>query len=189
MDRKKNIEAICRLTPTQEGMLFYYLNDRKYTGYHVQNWFMVNKDFDANIGKASLSLLVKKHAVLRTVYTAKTTNPLQVVKCEAEAEYKVVDYTDRVYDATILDIYGKEDLSRGFSLEKDVPLRIAQLQFQDKVCLLWSMHHIAIDGWSNSIIQNDFLRFYVDLKNNISKDTIMERVTAEKSQSLPYKDY
>lgn len=189
MDSKKNIEAICRLTPTQEGMLFYYLNDRKYTGYHVQNWFMVNKDFDANIGKASLNLLVKKHAVLRTVYTAKTTNPLQVVKCEAEAEYKVVDYTDCVYDATILDIYGKEDLSRGFSLEKDVPLRIAQLQFQDKVCLLWSMHHIAIDGWSNSIIQNDFLRFYVDLKNNISKDTIMERVTAEKSQSLPYKDY
>lgn len=189
MDSKKNIEAICRLTPTQEGMLFYYLNDRKYTGYHVQNWFMVNKDFDANIGKASLNLLVKKHAVLRTVYTAKTTNPLQVVKCEAEAEYKVVDYTDRVYDATILDVYGKEDLSRGFSLEKDVPLRIAQLQFQDKVCLLWSMHHIAIDGWSNSIIQNDFLRFYVDLKNNISKDTIMERVTAEKSQSLPYKDY
>lgn len=189
MNNKKNIEAIYRLTPTQEGMLFYYLNDRKYSGYLVQNWFMVNMDFDANLGKASLNLLVKKHDVLRTIYTAKTTNPLQVVKREAEAEYKVVDYTDRIYDVAILDTYAKEDLSRGFSLETEVPFRIAQLQFQDKTCLLWSMHHIAIDGWSNSILQNDFLRFYVDLKNNISEEAIMERVTAEKSQSLPYKDY
>ena len=53
--------------------------------------------------------------------------------------------------------YKKTDRDRGFQLDQDILMRVSLLQINDNEYeLIWSNHHILMDGWCISIINNDF---------------------------------
>src|SRR5882724_10093540 len=78
--RPENLEAIYRLSPVQEGILFHALHEPD-GGLYVQHLMAeLSGALDVERLKESWSLLVERHAVLRTsVHWQEVARPVQVV--------------------------------------------------------------------------------------------------------------
>ena len=62
------IENVYRLSPLQEGMLYYNLVDNSSSAYSLQNLLSVKYNMDHDILKQALSLLSERFSVLRTAF-------------------------------------------------------------------------------------------------------------------------
>ncbi len=68
---RENIQDLYRLSPTQEGILFHYLNDPGSQAYFDQTCFhLTGKVSEIDLEKA-YQMLVSKYDVLRTVFLHK----------------------------------------------------------------------------------------------------------------------
>ena len=57
--------------------------------------------------------------------------------------------------------FKKADREKGFDLTKDVLIRIAVLKTgEDQYEMIWSMHHIVVDGWSSGILREEYFNIY-----------------------------
>lgn len=63
-----NVQAIYPLSPMQEGMLYYYLVDKKSTNYFIRNVFEFTGKLNYKYFDASFQLLALKYDILRTVF-------------------------------------------------------------------------------------------------------------------------
>ena len=179
MDAK--IEKIYGLTPMQEGILYHKLADEKSTAYVIQMAFAVAGALDAEKTRRSLGLLSKKYEALRTVFVfqGKSEKPLQVVMRDREIELNVV----AAADPDEKERYKKADVARGFDLTKDSLLRLAIIRAGEGACtLLWTAHHIIMDGWCFPLLLRDFFAFYAaDGKSGAAE--------AETGPALPFSEY
>src|SRR5690606_8362791 len=63
--------------------------------------------------------------------------------------------------------YKARDKSRGFNLNKDVLMRISVLKATDnEYYLIWTFHHIIMDGWSRGVLVEEFYTIYNSLQAN-----------------------
>jgi hypothetical protein len=59
----------------------------------------------------------------------------------------------------------RDELSRGFNLERGPLLRVHVLQEEaGQFAVVWSFHHILIDGWCQHILQNELFALYEGLR-------------------------
>jgi hypothetical protein len=80
-----------------------------------------------------------------------------------------------------LQAYLQKDLQQGFSLTEIPPMRLALMQTAtDTHQLIWSHHHLLLDGWCNSIILKEVFSFYAAICKG--HDLYLE-------DSRPYRDY
>ena len=84
---------------------------------------------------------------------------------------------------TNLDAWINAEISAGFNLSDDIPVRIKVIKtdVEDEIILLITLHHIAYDGWSKAIISQDIISTYNRLKNGAELEADLDRIT--------YKDY
>lgn len=60
-----------------------------------------------------------------------------------------------------IQLYRDQDLKRGFLLDTGPLIRAALLQLSaEEYELVWSFHHIIMDGWCVNLLQADFQQFY-----------------------------
>ncbi|MDY7047020.1 condensation domain-containing protein, partial [Virgibacillus sp. M23] len=58
------------------------------------------------------------------------------------------------------------DRQKGFSLSQDILIRLAVLKLNaEEYKMIWSSHHILMDGWCNGLIMKDFFTIYSYLSN------------------------
>ncbi|WP_212982255.1 condensation domain-containing protein, partial [Bacillus paramobilis] len=150
------IEDIYALTPMQEGMLFQNILDKKSTSYVVQSVYNLDGAVDKEKIGQSLKLLSRKHDVLRTVILHQKINkPRQVVLRNKDIEYEVLDlsnFSEEEQEKKILEVT-RLDVKRGFDLQKDSLLRVKYIKLGNEVHkLIWSIHHIIMDGWCLSLV-------------------------------------
>ena len=184
-----NIEAIYELAPMQEGMFFHYLLDQTTTEYILQAQMEIRNPFSEELSRKALSLLIMRYEVLRTSFTSKTKLPLQVVRRTVEPEYLIEDYGGQVSNSEILNELMRADLSRGFRLDEGLPIRITHVIFDDTVVLIWTIHHIVIDGWCISVLMQEFLKYYKLLELGRSYEEVCRLVQRDRLEDLPYKEY
>lgn len=183
-DKKVNskIENIYELSSMQEGMLYHKLLDEKHDSYFVQNVLVLNSHLNQENIKLSLKLLAEKYETLRTmVFYRKAQKPRLIVLKEREIEFNAVDSKT---DDKSLPVYKSADLNRGFDLEKDSLMRVTYVEYSNSSAMIWSFHHIIMDGWCLSIILNDFIRFYEALSNKAPYQKLLDEVLLEK-KSIP----
>ncbi|NOQ24952.1 MAG: amino acid adenylation domain-containing protein, partial [Bacteroidales bacterium] len=181
---KYEIEDIYKLTPMQEGMLFHAMHDSESFAYFVQMNYRLNSEISLDIMRKSLNKLFSRHDILRTVFIYKEMQiPLQLVLKDRECEFDYKDIRELSTEEKqeyILD-YKKTDRERGFRLDQDILMRVSLLQLNNNEYeLIWSNHHILMDGWCISIINNVFFEIYNSLLNN--RALKLNSVT-------PYKEY
>lgn len=169
MDKKEaKIEKIYMLTPLQAGILAY---TRLYgdSMYIVQKQISLQGKLDQEAINKTLHYLVKRYEVLRTFFvTSGVKEPVQAVLRERKLmpEYINVQRQTKEQQIAFIEDYLNKTRKKGFDLTKDILLRIAIVQTEeDKYELLWTLHHIILDGWSTGIILNDFIQIYVDVCN------------------------
>jgi len=144
----------------QEGMVFHALTDQHSSAYLEQFTFTVNGKLEISQFKESLQQLAAKYAILRTAFvTSGVKQALQVVGKQRDIEFTVAD--GRV--KTVRE-YQELDKQRGFDLRHDPLMRVTIVQENDQRShVLWSFHHILMDGWCLGIIIQEFFAIYRNL--------------------------
>ncbi|WP_272037596.1 non-ribosomal peptide synthetase [Paenibacillus sp. JJ-100] len=167
MTDKLTIAGVYNLTPMQEGMLFHsYLNPAS-GAYFEQFSCTVSGKLDALILEKSFNILIDKYDVLRVNFIHENTkSPKQVVfkKRFMPVFYKDLSSFDVAEQEQHIRSYIQDDQKKGFDLTKDVLLRAAVLQTGDlSYKLIWSYHHIILDGWCLKTIVQELFDVYKSL--------------------------
>ena len=181
---RKDIEAIYPLSPMQQGMLFHSLYNQESKAYLSQIRITFNGNLNISAFEQAWQFLVERHPVLRTVFVwSNPKKPLQVVRKQASLPWVNLDW--RSLSGEIqqqrLQEFCESDRNQYFQLEKGPLMRFTLIRMAEKSYeLIWSSHHILMDGWSDSVLMQEFLQFYQALQQG-------EEIYLPATR--PYKDY
>jgi hypothetical protein len=99
--------------------------------------------------------------VLRTVYQEADGQPYQTIKDAEGWQLLLVDGKAFMNDVTAIQHYVEKLINDPFRLTSDYMLRAALISLkEDDHILVVTLHHIASDGWSRSLLVNNFAAFY-----------------------------
>ncbi|OZY86398.1 hypothetical protein CBP51_05055 [Cellvibrio mixtus] len=135
--------------------------------YNMPAAFTIKGAFDVGAAQQAISRIINRHEILRTVYLAPEGIPVQEIKDE-------FDFIIARHDLTALETDQKnnelarllrEDTLAPFDLAKDLMVRASFLQLTENAnesegVLVFTLHHIAADGWSLGLLVNEFVRQY-----------------------------
>ncbi|WP_343834691.1 amino acid adenylation domain-containing protein, partial [Bacillus horti] len=161
------IKNIYPLTPMQEGMLYHSLLNPNSPEYFQQMSLHIIGHVDHIVLKETMNKLIERYEALRTIFLYEDVEePLQVALQKRDVELHVEDISHLGLDESRQYVHQFEALDRekGFDLSSDKLMRISLLhQGNDQYTMIWSFHHIIMDGWCIGIIVDDFFSIYQSL--------------------------
>jgi amino acid adenylation domain-containing protein len=181
---QRGIEDIYPLSPMQEGLLFHSLYAPQGGLYveQVQNLF--KGTLDVGVLRTAWERVQERHAILRSSFRWEgVRRPLQVVAERSELRWQEEDWRglSREEQQAALREYVRADRERGFEMSEG-PLhryqvvRLGEQEWQ----LIWSFHHILIDGWCLSLVLQEVYRCY---------EALVRGDEVEMERPRPYRDY
>jgi non-ribosomal peptide synthetase component F/acyl carrier protein len=140
----------------------------------------------------SINEIIRRHEILRTTFTVKEGQPVQVIAPSLTLPLKIVDLQDlpaAEREASAQRIVAEEfqhhfDLANG-PLIKTTLLRLAPLEHW----LLIPMHHIITDGWSIGIFLQELETLISAFSTGEPSSKGAEALTALPSVPLQYADF
>ena len=157
------VEEVLPLSPLQEGMLFHALESQSQS-YFEQFTYLMRGDLDVARFAAAWNQLARRHSALRTaILGIGDGKPVQAVLRNRGVEFEYRDLRPLPADqrAALVERHRRADRARGFDLERDPLMRVAVLQTGNRECeIVWSHHHIILDGWSVGIVQQELAALY-----------------------------
>ncbi|MFD5259250.1 condensation domain-containing protein, partial [Streptomyces bobili] len=163
--KRANIEDLLPLSPLQEGIFFHsFYDDGQSDVYTVQMVISLKGELDSAALKVAAEALLARHASLRVRFRhRKSGQPIQMVMGDVQLPWREVDLRDlspSESDAELARIVA-EDKARRFDMTQAPLLRCTLVRAADDVYhLLWSNHHILLDGWSNSVLFRELFTLY-----------------------------
>ncbi|HLP46213.1 MAG TPA: amino acid adenylation domain-containing protein, partial [Candidatus Kapabacteria bacterium] len=194
------IEDIYPLSDIEKGMIYYYLRNPGTPVYHNQlilQWKM--KNFDQDIFRKTLELMIKKHPNLRSGYSIYDyEEPVHIVFNEIPYDFDCFDITqlDETGKVSYINSIVEKDRGRHFIFDGEKPLwrMNAFILDKDTVCFLWSCHHAMIDGWSSASLMTEVNNTYIKLKagedvtleklKNTYKEFVIEQMMGKRDQRM-----
>ncbi|AWM17129.1 non-ribosomal peptide synthetase [Bacillus inaquosorum] len=178
------IENIYPLTPMQKGMLFHSLIDSDSEAYFEQAAFDLKGFLDIEAFRMSLAQLAERYDILRTLfYTEWKDQPLQIVFRQKPIETVVEDIRsmNSHQRSEFIADFARRDKARGFNLTRDALMRVSILRTDvDQARLIWSFHHILMDGWCLPLVTKEVFETYY---------AILERRQPKRGAVTPYSQY
>lgn len=162
----KSVETIYALTDIQQGILYHSQYEENQGEYILENTFMIKGCLDAERVKSSLAALSQKYEVLRALFLyKKTSEPKMVILKKRTPEFVCLGY-EKVFTKEEFEQKAVEERKREMDLEKNTLLRVTMVPLEGGMTgCIWVSHHIIIDGWCMSILFNDFIQYYENLRN------------------------
>ena len=158
------IENIYPLSPMQQGMLFHTLYAPQSGVYFEQMTCELEGDLDRDAFRAAWQRVMDRHGVLRTAFDWQNMDePVQVVLRGLSLPLHEEDWRDVPGEeqGARLDAFLASDRERGFDLATPPLLRLALFRTADRRHrLVWSHHHLLLDGWSMPILFGEFFALY-----------------------------
>jgi amino acid adenylation domain-containing protein/non-ribosomal peptide synthase protein (TIGR01720 family) len=109
----------------------------------------------------ALDTIVERHEVLRTIYRADEDAALQVVQPFHPVGITTLDLSGDSGRETRVRELAAEEGAKSFDLARDLMLRVTLIRLADEEhVLLFTMHHIASDGWSMTVLVREFVTLY-----------------------------
>ena len=112
--------------------------------------------------------IVRRHEVLRTTFASKDGQLTQVINEPVEADAPIWDLSDLPVEARerLAGAIAAEEAVRPFCLETGPVWRAAlvRMSIEDHMFLL-SLHHVASDGWSMTVLAKEFTDLYEAFRN------------------------
>ncbi|MEU5647618.1 non-ribosomal peptide synthetase, partial [Streptomyces milbemycinicus] len=163
--KRSNIEDLLPLSPLQEGLFFHSLYDNEAADtYAVQVVIRLAGKLDTSALRLAAEAMLARHASLRVRFRyRKSGKPIQMVMGEVELPWREVDleHLESAERDAELDRIAEEDRALGFDLSKAPLLRCTLVRMrEDEHCLIWSNHHILLDGWSNAVLFRELFTLY-----------------------------
>ncbi|NAO25985.1 amino acid adenylation domain-containing protein [Pseudomonas syringae pv. dysoxyli] len=152
------IEDIYPLSPMQQGMLFHSLFDEG-AGNYINQLRVDIRGLDVPRFRNAWQAAVDNHDVLRSGFVSQREQSLQVVQRQVEVPF--VELDARGQPESWLDDWAQADRQQGFDLAHGPLLRLAVLRTaKDAWHLVYTSHHILMDGWSSSRLLGEVLQRY-----------------------------
>ena len=166
------------LSPMQQGMLFHHLA-AAHSGIDIQQLVISFKEApDVTILERAWQAVVEKHPALRTSFRWEgLLEPVQQV--HDDLPIKIEHYQS--WDESTFSAFLAADRRRGFDIKQLPLIRLTLFgSGAGPMRLVWTLHHILMDGRACTIVLNDVERFYDDL---------LSGAPLKNSLGLPYKPY
>ncbi|KQU66157.1 non-ribosomal peptide synthetase [Rhizobacter sp. Root29] len=152
----QNLDDLYPLSPMQAGMLFQTMVDDSGGAYRTQ--LRVDLDgLDVAHFRSAWTTVLARHEVLRSGFIAQP--PLQWVARRVELPWSVQDWRGR--SAADADGFAQAELAAPLDLTRPPLMRVALLRtHDDRHHVVWTAHHLLLDGWSSSLLLGEVLRAY-----------------------------
>ena len=131
--------------------------------YNMPAAFRLRGRLDRGAFQRTLDEIVRRHEIVRTNYVAHLGDAKQVIRDAAPVTIREFDL--RSLDADTREARMRElaraEAARPFDLKSDLMFRVALLTLaDDETLVLFTMHHIASDGWSVGVLVREFVALY-----------------------------
>ncbi len=180
----QDVEDIYPLTPLQAGMLFHSLLDPGSDAYLDQARMLLDGVRDPEAFARAWQQVADRTPVLRTqLVWDGVEEPLQVVRRRAIVPITRHDWRglSEAEQAAQLDRLSAEDAAAGMDLAAAPLMRLGIVALShDRVLLMWTSHHIVLDGWSLAQIFTEVVEQYAAITGSR-----VPRVPAHR----PFRDY
>src|SRR2546421_5758745 len=179
------VEDIYPLTPMQAGMVFHSLSQAEQGVYFEQESFVVEGVRDPHLLGRAFQQVVDRTPVLRTrVVWEGVAEPLQVVEREASLPVRHLDWSE-LSEAERHQELGallERDRAEGLDLASAPLARLVLARLSDsEVQVVWSFHHVLLDGWSVFQVLSDVFSCHAGLAGDETGRALPAR--------RPFRDY
>jgi amino acid adenylation domain-containing protein len=139
------------LTPLQQGILFHSIDGASY----VEQVSARLHGVDVDRMRGAWHAVAAAHPVFRTAFSWRSHDePMQAVVDEIDVPFEVVATTE-------VDRFLLADRQRGLDLDRAPAMRVTLLDLGDGAHqLVWTYHHLLLDGWSTTTVLEDLSRAY-----------------------------
>ena len=161
----RDIVDLYPLSPMQQGILFHSRNEPDSPAYTNQLRVDVEQ-LDAERFRQAWQQTLDAHDILRTafVWPQDAAAPVQVVRSRVQMPWQVQDWRGRAGLDSALDHLATEDLHNGFDLLDAPLLRVTLVRTDEHTHhLIYTCHHILMDGWSTSQLFGEVLQRYAGI--------------------------
>ncbi len=151
------------LSFAQEQLWFLQQLDPASPAYNAPFLIRLKGQLDGEALERSLSEVVRRHEVIRTVFEESRGRPTARVLEAGPLALGQLDLTHLEPDARLAEArrWAREDVRRPFHLATGPLLRATLLRLEpDDHVLLLTMHHIVYDGWSMGVIKQELADLY-----------------------------
>lgn len=160
----ENVEDLYVLSPIQSGMLFHTLYAPSSGVYVIQVSCALRGDLNIKALEQAWQQVVQRYGILRSSFVWETLDrPLQVVNSHVELKLQQHDWralSPEAQQEKLAD-WLKEDRQRGFVLDQAPLMRLILVREADELYrVIWSYHHLLLDGWSMQLLLKEVFTFY-----------------------------
>ncbi|HEV2855402.1 MAG TPA: amino acid adenylation domain-containing protein [Thermoanaerobaculia bacterium] len=163
----ENLEALYELSPLQQGLFFHSRYAREPEVYFSQTRCTLEGPLDADALEQAWRKALERHPALRTSFHWKDLDkPLQVVERRVELPFERLDWRGLTSSAPAdtqerFEELLREDRQRGFELTQAPLMRVTLVRTaEEEHRLIWSFHHLLLDGWSLPLVLKDVFLLY-----------------------------
>ncbi|MBV6290397.1 condensation domain-containing protein, partial [Pseudomonas aegrilactucae] len=158
----QQVETLYPLAPMQQGMLFHTLYQQE-AGNYINQMRLDVRGLDAERFRAAWQATLDAHDILRSgfLWQGQLNEPLQVVHKRVELPFSVLDWREHQGCSAALETLAVEELMQPFDLQQPPLLRLFMVRTgEDSHHLIYTHHHILMDGWSNSQMMGEVMQRY-----------------------------
>ncbi|WP_296232327.1 amino acid adenylation domain-containing protein, partial [Pseudomonas sp. UBA4617] len=158
----EQIADLYPLSPMQQGMLFHTLQGPE-AGLYINQTAVSVAGLDIDRFADAWRQVIARHDILRTAFWSdpQLHEPMQLVLREVALPLQVLDWRQRDCAPEALKALAAEEAARGFQLTSAPLMRLTLVRLEDgDVQLIWTRHHILMDGWSDSRLLGEVLQTY-----------------------------
>ena len=165
------LSNILPLSPIQQGLLFHKTCEDHDFAYHIQVRWHDPRVLDLKYYKLAWEHILARFEVLRAQFIWNDLEkPVQVINSSVQLPWKVYDLEELSAKNQQLRITAiiNQDKKQTFDLSKAPLMRITVFSLtHDNHIIIWTHHHILLDGWSLNLVLNDLYEIYeAYIKNN-----------------------
>jgi amino acid adenylation domain-containing protein len=161
------------LSPLQQGLLFHSLQSPDAGLYIEQTVLTLSGEVDPDALKQAVRSVCGRHGALRTTFHWQNLDkPLQVVRREVPVPVELHDWRGcGGAPAERLESFLAADRRRGFDLSAPPLFRVSVVRLDEAATLLiWTYHHILLDGWSGSLLDGETMAAYAAIRGGQAPD-------------------
>jgi len=154
--RRKNTNDT-PLSFAQQRLWFLQQLDPASTAYHLLVYYRLTGPLDVASWERSLNEIIRRHEILRTVFTERNGTVVQLVLPSLQI------------DVPVIDVSGEQEIERIFEVESARPFDLLEGPLLRAMLLKLSerehgffviFHHIVTDGWSMDIFMSELVSLY-----------------------------
>jgi amino acid adenylation domain-containing protein/non-ribosomal peptide synthase protein (TIGR01720 family) len=162
MDLADDIEEVLPVTPLQQRILLHSLH--KSDTYIDQIQFRLEGALDMAAMQGAWDQIIARHKALRTTFAfTGDDRPVQIVHSALNLPWRTLDWRalDAAEIAPLLQNLMAADRAEGLDLTTGPLMRMHMVRTDETTHhWIWSAHHLVLDGWSVSLVMQEWQTLY-----------------------------